>query len=224
MAYLCKRSNDVSMTSTLVWLNRIGIILNFFAGFLIAPELIGIQNIKNAEQVIERTLGNYSKSLLEIRDWISTLTKELVFLGIFSLGACAFIAYTIYDIYFKSHQNFQYDRLGMAIATCVFMGLISIGEFIKKYSYQFTLRYWFLILVSFVLGLFVPFIAVIFYPLLLLFSAIVLSSHGIITVTLKLIKFMTDKLEGDKKLQNGLLSLGIVFLILGNVLQLIATF
>ncbi len=33
------------------WLNRIGIILNFFAGFMVAPELFGVERIKRLRSV-----------------------------------------------------------------------------------------------------------------------------------------------------------------------------
>jgi hypothetical protein len=37
-----------------VWLNRVGIILNFIAGFLVAPELLGIHRLEWADAKLER--------------------------------------------------------------------------------------------------------------------------------------------------------------------------
>lgn len=36
-----------------LWLNRVGIILNFVAGFLVAPELLGIHRLEWADTKLE---------------------------------------------------------------------------------------------------------------------------------------------------------------------------
>jgi hypothetical protein len=41
------------------WVNRIGILLNFCAGFLLAPELIGIQRLERFEKSLEERLRRY---------------------------------------------------------------------------------------------------------------------------------------------------------------------
>jgi hypothetical protein len=50
-----------------LWLNRIGIVLNFLAGFMLAPELIGIERIRRFEQLIlsrsKGTTNSLSKSI-----------------------------------------------------------------------------------------------------------------------------------------------------------------
>src|SRR5438552_568713 len=41
-----------------VWLNRVGIILNFVAGFLVAPELLGIKRVEAVEEWLKQTARN----------------------------------------------------------------------------------------------------------------------------------------------------------------------
>lgn len=55
------------------WLNRIGIILNFFAGFLLAPDLIGRNKLLRYEQIIEKKLNN---CITTIRDKLSIITGK----------------------------------------------------------------------------------------------------------------------------------------------------
>src|SRR3972149_12004161 len=45
------------------WLNRLGIILNFLAGFMLAPELIGIERLKKIELFLERVLLHVKSTL-----------------------------------------------------------------------------------------------------------------------------------------------------------------
>jgi hypothetical protein len=45
-------------TFDLIWINRIGIILNFVAGFLMAPDLIGTAKLRELEFRLERKLDN----------------------------------------------------------------------------------------------------------------------------------------------------------------------
>jgi hypothetical protein len=63
------------------WLNRIGIILNFLAGFLMAPELIGIERLKRAEEKIEDMLSKWKnrqdKFIIGARNRLTKTKKEI---------------------------------------------------------------------------------------------------------------------------------------------------
>src|SRR5438105_240637 len=49
--------------TSIVWLNRAGIILNFLAGFMLAPDLIGLARLKKFEAALERVL-QFLKSVI----------------------------------------------------------------------------------------------------------------------------------------------------------------
>jgi hypothetical protein len=59
------------------WVNRIGIILNFCAGFLLAPELIGIQRLQRFEKFLEGSMPRF-------RDFVEGLPRRV--LGLLELG------------------------------------------------------------------------------------------------------------------------------------------
>lgn len=63
-------------------INRIGIILNFFAGFLLAPELIGDKRLKNLESSFELLLKRAASGLhnLGFRKYLSRVEAILVYL------------------------------------------------------------------------------------------------------------------------------------------------
>jgi hypothetical protein len=71
-----------------VWLNRIGIILNFLAGFMLAPELLGIERLRRLEEwsaaqaaAMRQTitgigLGMLIVALIEIAQSLKARTSE----------------------------------------------------------------------------------------------------------------------------------------------------
>lgn len=54
-----------------LWLNRAGIVLNVFAGFLLAPELIGLKRIAAFEGRLERSLPSLHAALGRLRRFLS---------------------------------------------------------------------------------------------------------------------------------------------------------
>ena len=58
------------------WLNRVGIILNFLAGFLLAPELIGIERIKKYEKEIKTKINILENNFREIKKLQKTIFKN----------------------------------------------------------------------------------------------------------------------------------------------------
>jgi len=65
------------------WLNRLGIILNFLAGFMLAPELIGIERLKKIELFLKNTklahdMGIRGRELVEKQFTIEKHIKNLL--------------------------------------------------------------------------------------------------------------------------------------------------
>jgi hypothetical protein len=60
------------------WVNRIGIILNFCAGFLLAPELIGIERLQRFEKFLEERVERAQNSVLDL----SLLGEVMLTVGI----------------------------------------------------------------------------------------------------------------------------------------------
>jgi hypothetical protein len=75
------------------WLNRLGILLNFIAGFLLAPQLIGVARIHRIENALERALGAAQHRVDALRRRTKGRFVPFVFLvttvGAVALGAAA---------------------------------------------------------------------------------------------------------------------------------------
>lgn len=62
-----------------VVVNRIGLLLTFLAGFLLAPELIGVKRLSRFEEWLERTAKNIAKNIQERRRQGIKLAHESIF-------------------------------------------------------------------------------------------------------------------------------------------------
>jgi len=61
---------------TLIWLDRFGIILNFIAGFCLAPELIGVERLQRLEDRIETYLHDLEAQLHPVLEKIQEFFKS----------------------------------------------------------------------------------------------------------------------------------------------------
>lgn len=70
------------------WLNRLGIILNFLAGFLLAPELIGLERIRRFEERMEKSASSWIKGIDPYHDFfikrVFVTNRRMAFLRIFT--------------------------------------------------------------------------------------------------------------------------------------------
>lgn len=185
------------------WLDRAGIIFNFLAGFMVAPELIGVSRIAAWEERTELRLRRLATSVHVVKPLSFLIDKDkltyrsaLEVLG-FSIISAAFN----YCAFFSEDQSdalFYRIIIGLIIIIPAFAAIEhgwKIGA--KASAAIFSLLY---------LG-----------PLI--FVAI------IVTVTiLKFTNWTLKMLAGDGKLKGMLVTWGVLLLIAGNLIQFIATF
>lgn len=226
------------------WLNRIGIILNFLAGFLIAPELIGLDRIRKAEQRLEDSMEKVSEWATKRgrqvrREWqgspfvyppynpkfyisffvvLWTFVSVVIFLNVHSVTRTIFYvlaAWVVSEVLFVVTwvilelliQDVLFPRAYKAVvrtqaAQSNRSALLGLTMMIPLGCLPASLR--------FILG-FILFVQG--------------SPFAIIGILGKnTLSFVYRILSGHDRLRSLLVSLGIIFFILGNLLQLWATF
>jgi len=151
-------------------LNRIGIILNFCAGFMVAPELLRVERLRWIEEGIEKVLARFQKFANANR--VLSPIKKLYLVGYIVV----FISFTVITLAKRNGDDTLPNYLTVPA----------------------------------------PFVIVI--------SVCVV---GVIVATLLvalLLDYVAGKLAGDDRLRSILVWWGIVFFIVGNLLQFISTF
>lgn len=165
------------------WLNRIGIILNFLAGFMLAPQLIGEERIGKLEQYLDRLITLRTRKLLDYSDrnnkryyliFKRLITKIKYLYLIFSIALlnCLLVIMFLFDV------NVDLDIL--------------INRFL----------YFFMSIIFFI------FVSYAFLP----------------TVIYDLIKKIDNLFEKENTIISLLTFCGIIFFIIGNLFQFIASF
>ncbi|GAX46264.1 hypothetical protein NIES4075_72850 [Tolypothrix sp. NIES-4075] len=162
------------MKIDLDWLNRIGIILNFFAGFLLAPDLIGRQKLLNYEELIEEKLTNYI-------EYMKKNMKENIFTYPFNLITKIKLLKFNIDSHIDPSSTIT-DRIL----------IYTIGSIVS-----------------------------IFIIFNVLFNILM---SKFITLLLKILDAFENFLKTEETLINILTIIGIIFFIVGNAFQLIASF
>ena len=218
-----------------LWMDRLGIILNFIAGFMVAPELIGNKRIKKTEKFFEQSAQNIS-ILLENRIGFLpvTIESDASFTDYFSLLLSLIFATLIMPmslmglllLYTDLLINKNFSTFNV-IVILVISGLSAYGLLIVIKNKMFSLRldinkprdYVLVLIIGFLFALLFIFIFVLYF-----FYLIFLSITGYIYRFIQIImNLIHTKLEGENKLRTILISLGIFLFILGNLLQLLAT-
>lgn len=243
-------------------LNRLGIVLNFVAGFLIAPDLIGIERLKKWEGSIEIRLQNLKSSTEQL---IKNSSDSFLFSGItprneFEKASASIVwkkaiipfIYAIFTPSWLSIASILFLYV-IIIAPPILFGvsiytLLPIIAFNSIFAYPSCRRIisdykdenyryydkpvWVqrVRLIKLLLSLFYSiFIGQIFsmfimIPLVILAALVYLISAS----ALRFIKFFLDlnlkAFDGNDRLQGFMVGVGIVFFIIGNLFQLIATF
>lgn len=246
-----------------VGLNRLGLVVNFIAGFMIAPELVGIERLKRLEAWLERLLSSAKDRLTRSENRLRNLSMKITerfFASGCILLPLLFLLTCIYSTFWWFGA--QTPILAGSVIVGAYLLLMSFGsnEFIrrapdyqayhgngapqplagqlyeqeqKKYEEYIrrtsTLRGRVVQVFSIlILGPVSAFAVILQGTALLLISLLVLPLLYLIKLILSLgfriLSTITRNLEGDDRLRAILVSWGIVFYILGNMLQLIATF
>ncbi len=185
------------------WINRYGIILNFFAGFLLAPELLGITRLQRAENAIERTLMR-SKELLS--PFVSLMAPRPLLGELKLVSILVFCAAMSAALYATAFHYLRLAGLGLVatLALCVVAFVVATVALLFVKDEQ-----WSDVLMFGVYAVLVPIMIVgYFIPRLI---------DGIVGALVRL-------LEGDGRLRAWLIVTGILFFIVGNFAQLWATF
>jgi|GEM_PF-6740948 len=192
-----------------VLINRIGIVLNFLAGFMLAPELLGVERLRKAENSIESLSDNVSKYLLRISDamkdyMIGKLKIALLILVI----VCGYLFASILGA-------LVVKKLEPIKGTGVFLVFAFFIVTLVLVIYQIKTDP--LVLLAPIVG---PF-WMIFVLVSTLLSVLFLLVIGFFSMV---VTYVRQKMEGEGRLRSILVLWGIIFFIVGNALQFAATF
>lgn len=247
-------------------LERFGIILTFFAGFLLSPEIIGLNNLRRFEENLETILNGFNQKTDYFFNQIQTLIKNVVkklgddsdtrvfYASIPIFGFSVGTLYFFFHLFIELPVVAKYGILIYLLIAFVIFLFISIS-FAKELPYYQTYHElifqdlpWnldyllngmaFAILISNFLIVLLPFnllvilflIAFLYLYMLILtvFGRVFIYFFRLIMIPVFFIKsilnFALRKLEGDNNLQAIIKSLGIIFMILGALLDFISTF
>jgi hypothetical protein len=154
----------------ILWLNRIGIILNFCAGFMLAPELLGTKRLLVIEAKTKHFLSRMKQFVKGYRDFLPMwrFFLPMLLLLLFS--------YTMVLISKRSGNN-------------------SLPNYLTTIA-----------------------------PIAIAISGFLASGIILAFVILLSVDYLSMKLAGDERLRYVLIWWGIIFFIVGNLLQFIATF
>lgn len=223
------------MTKEMVILNRVGIILNFLAGFMLAPELIGLRRIKKFELYTERMMNSLffsSSKFLKPRvpdynqdfyDGFNALFWKWFFLV---NGICALVlGLTI------QHRDNPLARFLSILVVLFFLLqlllLILILIFEGRYEIDFEIDGFHPIVQILLRGLgillgfvFITMVANVF----VLMNLILIPLRLFYTIGFYLSRNILIMLEGKDKLRSLIVLVGVLFFVLGNLFQFIATF
>jgi len=210
----------------LSWLNRVGIILNFLAGFLLAPELIGIDRINKAEVSLENYIKRLEARILSTLEKIGFKTKDKKdeFLAVLIFGSAVIAMFLI--IYWLS------SKYGILQGIATFLGALAFTILALTWFYRkmFTENKGkstkkFTAIIYGGIAVFAAFWLGIFFILQGFLKLIIQTPvYGILILAKSVLRFISNKLAGNDRLRSMMVTLGILLFIIGNLLQLWATF
>ena len=207
------------------WVNRIGIILNFCAGFLLAPELIGIQRLQRFEKFLEESKPRAGDIVLNLLLPSGTILIFLIrygFLRAFVLVSSVILwAVVLYATLFVYQLSVQ--ELAVLVICAVAIPFVALCVSALMHQRP-TLR----VIRGISGGILAVEFGFLLIPLLILgradWESLVMSGTGRIWFRLFwLLHRILARLTGDDKLRGIVVFLGIVVFIVGNALQLLAT-
>ncbi|HEX6371028.1 MAG TPA: hypothetical protein VF006_19075 [Longimicrobium sp.] len=217
------------------WVNRIGVILNFAAGFMVAPELIGLDRLRHLETRIERRLESIRSSL----HGRMAITKKFIgYLGTtspFWIGLCLALAIVaVIGLLFIRLFWYALGLLAVVYALLVYLGIAEMrwrgrAERIRQHFLPFfpgeddapastmaVIRRYHILLLFYL-------------PWRMLWSLIADGLFESIrkvffTSALAGVERLIVRLEGNERLRFMVVFWGVVFFIAGNLLQFVGTF
>lgn len=200
-----------------ILLNRIGIVLNFLAGFMLAPELLGIERLRRIENYMDMQ-GSVMKHRMDV---IIVGTQRLFRL----LGKVTLIAGAVNTIFmlvgmYASLSSNTSNELIRVIFYCIF-SFVSFCLFITYHFYNNIKGIWYQLLQK----IFISRIMMFLILPSITFSFVVSTPFLlVISILNSILSFTLRKLEGEERLRSILIWWGIIFFIVGNALQFISTF
>lgn len=191
--------------------NRLGIVLNFLAGFFLAPELLGERRLDQIEENIETTLTKISKLISKIESSIQRGSGRIRNWFIVVSG-------TVLTFIFLPSVLSLFETDFTSATTNILLIYITS-----------TLTLLFLLVVFIDDGIKLTMANIIYLPIVIMLQAwtwILIVAPLVSAVWLSRVVVQTGikSLTGDKRLRSILVSVGILTFIVGNLLQLIATF
>lgn len=194
-------------SNLLVTINRLGIIFNFIAGFLVAPELIGLERIKKAQSWINSSWV-YTKGVLGRLGPKKEIREKILMWILFFLVFFSNIGYLLYEYIWNKSVSALFFLIGFQ----VLMMIIALYQSFKRYKLD-RKKY----------GVFL-YIFFSFIPVALLFILFFLFYWTSLFIVNILAEIVFRRLTLGSQFKGLLISLGVFLYILGNLLQLIATF
>jgi len=193
---------------------------------MVAPELIGIQRFKKIELFLERTLSDIKSKLDEqLGRQQETPTILYILRPILVVGTFSVIAWSL------ETQQYLITAIALLLVYLflVFLAFVAVrlGDFIvdivvalatfglaspKPLSAWETIRKYHILLLT-------------WYPMKAILLAIVLMIiEPVLLLTNAIVSVVIHRLEGEERLRSIVVGTGILCFILGNLLQLLATF
>lgn len=228
------------------WLNRIGIILNFCAGFMLAPELLGVNRIRKLENRIKSFLNSFY-SYSHNKSY-TTIIEKPHFHGISCLMAVSI------NKKGNSYKEYHIVDWRITISTVIISLLILLTYFLRNQYYFILLLLIFFIIIRSLIKTILGFksdigiLMILPYSVALLFKNILkyVSSLTILLLNyliyfilpilplliivlfiflpLSIFIFILDNFYSRRELRSIMIWWGIIFFIVGNLLQFLATF
>lgn len=204
------------------WINRIGIILNFCAGFMVAPELIGQDRLRKVEENLERFVSLTYTKTKEARSALGKLEDIEIWAlsGAFVIILLVLIDET-YNLGIKYIATLLYVILAI-LSALLFMFLVFyiayialVFVFIKKRRKEIISR-----IKNNTKGM--TFGSPIRRALIP--ASFKLTSITFLFLINKFLAYLVQTLSTDNSLRLILIYWGIIFFILGNLLQFLSTF
>lgn len=186
------------------WLNRLGIVLNFFAGFMLAPELIGLERLTRAEIFLESKLDKSVKRLNSQRQWL----VDFMF----------FLKPSKQSHYLDS--NFFDDLISCSGGLFWFFIFIAIIAVYFQINILKQVASWLMYIIGW--GFLIVFGGAIVFTLgrIIIWILIILT----LVIVQSILRFLLHKLKGDERLQAIIVWWGVIFFILGNLFQFVGSF
>ncbi len=191
-----------------VLLNRIGIVLNFLAGFMLAPELLGVERLQKAEQRLKSTLMRIGKFTSTTKSrYFETFYMYRSGYTFFSAGASVLLIYLVFvRNYGIAATLYLMWLLYLIVGPPKVVKALYIGDKFDVYA-----------------GVFVPIIPII-HVVVIIYFVIIISALWLISQFAFYLDLAISRLHAEASLRSLLFVLGIGCIVVGTAMQFAATF